>query len=74
MRQRELGLAHIAGTSDMPIDGQPPLASPAFGRGNLAPLMILRAASVESQQMLRQTVQGSAVPDEASIIMLVRTC
>lgn len=37
MRQRELGLAQIAGTSDMPIDGQPPLASAGFVPGTPAP-------------------------------------
>ena len=36
MRQRELGLAQIAGTSDMPIDGQPPLANSGFAPGTPA--------------------------------------
>ena len=34
MRQRELGLAQLAGTADMPIDGVPSLPSgAASGRG-----------------------------------------
>ncbi|KAL3139054.1 hypothetical protein ABBQ32_005852 [Trebouxia sp. C0010 RCD-2024] len=33
VRQRELGLAQIAGTSDMPIDGQLPLANAGFVLG-----------------------------------------
>ena len=35
MRQRELGLAQIAGTSDMAIDGQPPMSSSGLVPGNL---------------------------------------
>lgn len=35
MRQRELGVAQIAGTSDMPIEGQPSMPSSGFNPGNL---------------------------------------
>lgn len=41
VRQRELGLAQIAGTSDMPIDGQLPLANAGFVLGTPAALLPL---------------------------------